>query len=495
MSDLDPLSDIDAVEAVLADESPATREGLLVALASNRGRSTAEIAALTGLSSDAVEQWVEALDVEGPPAERDDGDDDGTDRSRFELVDAAVRSLVKSETIDGITEPVTDVADEFFGTTAVAVYRYDGLRSELVPEIVTPAADARFEIEPIAEGGDPRWSAFRSDDPTAAASTELVVPSETLGIVRLGGLDADAVDEIDVRTFRPIATAAIGAIERRRRIRALEDDRAELKGKNEDLQDFANIVSHDLRNPLSVAEGYLDLAVETGDEEYVREVEDAHERIDRIIEHTLTLARQGQGIDDAEPVDLELIARRAWRTVETPNATLNVADSTTFDADPDRLRQLFENLFRNSVEHGSTSSRPAADDSVEHGSTTPPSQAQEDSVEHGSTSSRPAADDSVEHGSTGGQPSTDDSEPGETDDELVVTVGTLAEGNGFFVADDGPGIPVPERSRIFERGYTDSDDGTGFGLHIVREIVDAHRWSISVTDSDSGGARFEIDGV
>ncbi|NUB89971.1 HAMP domain-containing histidine kinase [Haloterrigena sp. SYSU A121-1] len=464
MSDLDPLSDIDAVEAVLADESPATREGLLVALASNRGRSTAEIAALTGLSSDAVEQWVEALDVEGPPAERDDGDDDGTDRSRFELVDAAVRSLVKSETIDGITEPVTDVADEFFGTTAVAVYRYDGLRSELVPEIVTPAADARFEIEPIAEGGDPRWSAFRSDDPTAAASTELVVPSETLGIVRLGGLDADAVDEIDVRTFRPIATAAIGAIERRRRIRVLEDDRAELKGKNEDLQDFANIVSHDLRNPLSVAEGYLDLAVETGDEEYVREVEDAHERIDRIIEHTLTLARQGQGIDDAEPVDLELIARRAWRTVETPNATLNVADSTTFDADPDRLRQLFENLFRNSVEHGSTSSRPAADDSVEHGS-------------------------------TGGQPSTDDSEPGETDDELVVTVGTLAEGNGFFVADDGPGIPVPERSRIFERGYTDSDDGTGFGLHIVREIVDAHRWSISVTDSDSGGARFEIDGV
>ncbi|WP_126664171.1 sensor histidine kinase [Haloterrigena salifodinae] len=455
MSDPDPLSDIDAVEAVLADESPTTRDGLLVALASNRSRSTAEIAALTGLSSDAVEQWVEALDVEGPPAERDDGgdgddgDDGGAGRSRFEVVDAAVRSLVKSETIDGITEPVTDVANEFFGTTAVAVYRYDGLRSELVPEIVTPAADARFETEPIAEGGDPWWSAFRSDDPTAVASTELVVPSETLGIVRLGGLNADAVDEIDVRTFRPIATAAIGAIERRRRIRTLEDDRAELKGKNEDLQDFANIVSHDLRNPLSVAEGYLDLAVETGDEEYVQEVEDAHERIDRIIEHTLTLARQGQGIDDAEPVNLELIARRAWRTVETPDATLNVADSMTFDADPDRLRQLFENLFRNAVEHGSTD--PDTQD--------------------------------------------DDSEPGETDDELVVTVGTLEEGNGFFVADDGPGIPASERSRIFERGYTDSDDGTGFGLHIVREIVDAHRWSISVTDSDSGGARFEIDGV
>ncbi|WP_339105520.1 HAMP domain-containing sensor histidine kinase [Haloterrigena salinisoli] len=466
MSDLDSLSDSDAVEAVLAAESPATRDGLLVALASRRGRSTAEIAALTGLSSDAVERWIEALDVDDPSTETNGGDEDGSDRSRFEVVDDAVRSFVKSETIEGIAEPVTDVAGEFFDTDAVAVYRYDGLRSELVPELVTPAAESRFEIEPIAEGAEPWWSAFRSDESTAVSSTELVVPSETLGIVRLGDVDADAVSEIDVRTFRPIATAAIGAIERRRRIRTLEDDRDELKGKNEDLQDFANIVSHDLRNPLSVAEGYLKLAVETGDEEYVQEVRDAHERIDRIIDHTLTLSRQGQGIDDAESVDLESIARRAWGTVQTADATLRVADSTTFEADPDRLRQLFENLFRNSVEHGSTDSRPQSDDIVENGSAS----SQRDS-------------------------SADDGEHSETDDRLVVTVGTLDDGDGFFVADNGPGIPPAERSRIFERGYTDSDDGTGFGLHIVREIVDAHRWSISVTDSDRGGARFEIDGV
>ncbi|WP_222915971.1 HAMP domain-containing sensor histidine kinase [Natrinema sp. SYSU A 869] len=474
MSDLDPLSDTDAVEAVLADESPATQDGLLVALASRRGRSTAEIAALTGLSIDAVDQWVETLDIDDPPTGTDDSDDgvdhggdDVVDQSRFEIVDAAVRSFVKSETIEGITEPMTDVADEFFDTTAVAVYRYDGLRSELVPEVVTPDAEARFEIESIDDGVDPLWSAFRSDEPTTVASTELVVPSETLGIVRLGDVDTDAVSEIDVRTFRPIATAAVGAIERRRRIRSLEDDRAELKGKNEDLQDFANIVSHDLRNPLSVAEGYLEMAVETGDEEHVQEVKDAHERIDRIIEHTLTLARQGQGIDDAEPVELESVARQAWGTVETHDATLCVVDSTTFDADPDRLRQLFENLFRNSVEHGSTSSQLGS-----------------------------RADDAVEHGSTDSQLTVDDdSEWSRVDEGVVVTVGTIGDGDGFFIADDGPGIPVPERSRIFERGYTDSDDGTGFGLHIVREIVDAHRWNISVTDGDHGGARFEVDGV
>ena len=35
-------------------------------------------------------------------------------------------------------------------------------------------------------------------------------------------------------------------------------------------------------------------------------------------------------------------------------------------------------------------------------------------------------------------------------------------------------------------------EGTGFGLAIVRQIVEAHDWSITVTDSESGGARFEI---
>lgn len=436
MPDLGPLSDTDAVETVLTDGSRAMRDGLLVALASRRGCSTAEIAAVSGLSVEAVELWLEVLTVDDPSTETDDADDGSDDRSRFESVDVAVRSFVRAETIEGITEMVADVTDEFFDTTAVAVYRYDGLRSELVPEIVTPDAEARFEIEPIAEGIDPWWSAFRTNEPTAVENG-LVVPSEALGIVRLGDVDVDAVTEADVRTFRPIATAAVGAAERRRRIESLENDRAELKRKNENLQDFANIVSHDLRNPLSVAEGYLELAVETGDEEHVQEVKDAHQRIERIIEHTLTLARQGQQIDDAEPVELESVARRAWGTVETAGATLRVTDSTSFEADPDRLQQLLENLFRNSVEHGSTS----------------------------------------------------------PDDSLVVTVGTIDDGDGFFVADDGPGIPESDRSRIFERGYTDSDDGTGFGLHIVREIADAHRWDISVSDSDRGGARFEIDGV
>jgi len=71
-------------------------------------------------------------------------------------------------------------------------------------------------------------------------------------------------------------------------------------------------------------------------------------------------------------------------------------------------------------------------------------------------------------------------------------VGTLDSG-GFYVEDDGPGIPEKNREEIFDRGVTTEDDGTGFGLAIVDVIVGAHDWSITVTDSETGGARFEIE--
>lgn len=67
--------------------------------------------------------------------------------------------------------------------------------------------------------------------------------------------------------------------------------------------------------------------------------------------------------------------------------------------------------------------------------------------------------------------------------------------DGFFIEDDGPGIPEDRRSDIFEAGYSTNKDGTGFGLSIVEQVVDAHDWEIHVTDGAEGGARFEITGV
>ena len=286
---------------------------------------------------------------------------------------------------------------------------------------------------------------------------------------------------------------------------ALERHRQErrLERQNERLERFASIVSHDLRNPLQVAQGRLG-HVEAGETtEHLDAAVDALDRMEELVDDLLTLAREGQRVEATASVDVAEIARSAWRNVEAPASDLRVEVSTAVTADDGRLTQLFENLFRNSVEHGSTSPRSQApEDSVEHSSTSnrtksgdsevssTPRETGEagDSVERGSTDHRTASGDSVAHG----QPSatTDGATNGHADSGVTVTVGDVDD--GFYVADDGPGIPESERSDVFEAGYSTADDGTGFGLDIVHEIVEAHGWTVTVAESDDGGARFEI---
>ncbi|PSP27425.1 sensor histidine kinase [Halobacteriales archaeon QH_2_65_14] len=226
----------------------------------------------------------------------------------------------------------------------------------------------------------------------------------------------------------------------------------------------ASVVSHDLRNPLDVAKARLRAGRESGDDEHFDHVEQAHNRMERIIQDVLTLARGEDVVEPEEPVDLTRVASEAWESVETNSSTLAVEGTLpTTVADPDRVSRLFENLFRNAVEHGSTSpDSQARQDAVEHGSTGPNSQAHQDAVEH-------------------------------TGPEVTVTVGDMAD--GFFVADDGPGIAPEERELVFEPGYTPDEHGTGLGLAIVSRIADLHGWTVNVTTAEEGGARFEITGV
>jgi PAS domain S-box-containing protein len=252
----------------------------------------------------------------------------------------------------------------------------------------------------------------------------------------------------------------------------------ELARQNERLEEFASVVSHDLRNPLNVAQGHLDLLQQECDSDRLDAVSRAHDRMNDLIDDLLTLAREGEEVGDTEAVDLAAITERCWRNVDTDGATIDTRTDRTIRADRSRLQQLLENLVRNSVEHGSTGNRPQAGDSEEHGS----------------TGNRPQAGDSEEHGSTGNRPQAGDSEEhGSTNDGVTVTVGDLPD--GFYVADDGPGIPEAERDRVFDAGYTTSQDGTGFGLRIVEQVAEAHAWNIEVMEGDEGGARFEITGV
>jgi PAS domain S-box-containing protein len=204
------------------------------------------------------------------------------------------------------------------------------------------------------------------------------------------------------------------------------------KQREQRLEEFASVVSHDLRGPLNVIRGRTSLAKETGDVAHLDAVEDATERMEGLIDGLLTLARQGEAIGSVESVELEPIVTAAWNSVDNATATLDNRASLVLEADPDRLQELFENLFRNAIEHGRSET-----------------------------------------------------------DSAALTVGTLSD-CGFYVADTGSGIAPDERETVFERGYTTTDNGTGFGLSIVKRIADAHGWETTLTDSASGGARFEF---
>jgi len=257
----------------------------------------------------------------------------------------------------------------------------------------------------------------------------------------------------------------------------------ELARQNQRLDEFASVVSHDLRNPLNVAVGNLELAQVTVDDDHLDRVDDALARMDELIDDLLTLARYGRTVDEVQSVDLRSVAEKAWATTDTEGAQLQFdGDPGTVQADASRLTQVFENLFRNSVEHSSTESRTKSGDSVEHSSTENRRGGAGDSVEHESADDLPTTDgpETVDFLRSGRGKATN----------VTITVGRTA--SGFYVADDGPGIPEAERDRVFETGYSTAADGTGFGLNIVRTVAEAHGWRVVVTESSTGGARFEF---
>ncbi|MFP4189372.1 MAG: sensor histidine kinase, partial [Halobacteriales archaeon] len=100
----------------------------------------------------------------------------------------------------------------------------------------------------------------------------------------------------------------------RRKADELEHTNRLLRDRNRRLDEFASIVSHDLRNPLNVAQGQLGLArdAEGGDSEgRFEKVERAHERMERLITEVLSFTRQGKEVYEPEPVRLSNVAEEA----------------------------------------------------------------------------------------------------------------------------------------------------------------------------------------
>ncbi|MFC6973452.1 sensor histidine kinase [Halomicroarcula sp. GCM10025709] len=152
--------------------------------------------------------------------------------------------------------------------------------------------------------------------------------------------------------------------------------------------------------PLTTAYGYTELVAETVDDPesgYLGTALDSLDRMETLIADTLSLARDGVDVGERESVQLSTVARTAWKTVDPATATLTVVDDRTIHADESRLRQLFENLFRNVDEHC----------------------------------------------------------------EADVTVTVAGTDDGFVVEDTGPGLPESIAASLFDGDYTEGRRGLG----------------------------------
>jgi signal transduction histidine kinase len=367
-------------------------------------------------------------------------------RSKFVEIVPVARHAVVEEMVDAVA--VVDVDDRVVDWNAEAAHRFDNSDA-------SPGISAEEFFDPI-----PNSTLARFVDTT---QTETKISVEHGGTEQHYAVSISPIESEDGRLLGRVLVVRNVTDERRREEQLLK--------QNEYLDRFAGIVSHDLQGPLMEIRASADAALRSGDVSHVESVVDATDRIDRLVDDLLRLARTGRQVDDVTAVELSEAAETAWRRVWSTNATLAVETDAVVLADRERLLQLLENLFRNAVQHGSTGGQNGTNE-AETGSGPPDrSTAFETADTTGDDTTAATAEDAGVH----------------------LTVGELE--SGFYVADDGPGISPTDRDRVFERGYTTTTDGTGLGLSIVRQIASAHGWIVLVTDGEHGGARFELRSV
>lgn len=225
--------------------------------------------------------------------------------------------------------------------------------------------------------------------------------------------------------------------------RELEATVERLEASNDRLQQFAYIASHDLQEPARMVSSYMRLLeAEYGDEldgEAREYIEFASEGADRMQEMIDGLLRYSRVRTDAEafgdvPVDevLESVRQDLSIRIEEAGASITTGELPVVDGDRQQLRQVFQNLLENAIDHG------------------------------------------------GPEP------------EIQVDCTARPEEYVFSVSDDGPGIPETQQQRVFEL-FKQGDrgaDGTGIGLAICDRIVARHGGTIWVESDHEEGTTF-----
>jgi signal transduction histidine kinase len=484
-----PAADHDLAAALALLVVPLGDHGVLVA-AADAGRLPAADAEIVRLLATNVRAALDRVRRE----------------ERLARLHEATRSLMRAETETDVAEVAVATARDVLSHDICGVHLYDPARDALVP-VAASERTREFlgdggSLPALERGTSLAFDAFEAGetrvygrinqtpgvmDPTTPVRSELIVPLGDRGVFLAGSVVPDQFDETDVSLARVLCANVESALERAEREETLRDQEAELRERNARLDEFASVVSHDLRNPLNVAQGRLELAREacTCDAAtHLDTVAESHRRMAELVDDLLTLARQGRGAGDTEPVDLASLARTCWEGLD---GEFVVVDDLTVEADRSRLRELVENLLRNAVEHAGPTP------TVRIGALAGGAEGEDGGAGADGDEGDGAGADGDEGDGAGADGDEGDGAGADGDEgDGAGGVERKETGGGFFVEDDGPGIPPEDRERVFEHGYSTDADGTGFGLSIVGAVADAHGWEMRVTEGDEGGARFEF---
>jgi len=366
----------------------------------------------------------------------------------------ASRKLTRATTRTEIASVTTEIAAEMDNLPAVQVTLADS-NGTLQPVDGASAADmndSRGESTIFDRYRDAFQRAYDTDTTqyvdvsgTLSRASEVVNPvfegeftTDEVGIViplsEYGVLGVAApsgiVDEFTDRLAHVLAANVVAAFDRAERER-------ELAEKNRRLEEFATLGAHELRNRLQIVLADISRARSTTESSPLADAEDTLGRMDRLLTQLLQLAKSGTIPRAMDAVDLRDVACQVWEGLDAPpEATLSPPPEASVVANRGALFEIFEALFDNSIKHG-----------------------------------------------LGTDP----------ESEATLTVDAGVSQSGFYVADDGVGIPADKRACLFDVEYAKSDGG--YGLYIVSALVEAHGWEITVTESEAGGVRFEITGV
>lgn len=236
--------------------------------------------------------------------------------------------------------------------------------------------------------------------------------------------------------------------ERKKRERLLRVRTAELEKSNDDLQHFAYIVSHDLREPLRMVSSYLGLLeAEYGDifpdeaREYIQYAVDGASRMGGCIDALLVYSRVGSHGERFLPIDTGAVVKDAIANLDVAirenTATVNFTELPQVLGDRSQLTQVFQNLIGNAIKFRND---------------TPPT---------------------------------------------VVVQSQRADDNWHFsVADNGIGIAPRHADRIFKAfqrlHLPEEYPGTGMGLAITKKIVERHGGRIWVESEPGDGSVFHF---